>query len=202
MPSMRLAKLRHGAYYWSVADAADRMYHQGGEDLRRGLALFDEEWSNIQAGQEWVAQNAPYDDVAAEMCSFYANECASLIALRQHARIWINWLEAALAAAQRIGLDNAVAMHTGNLGAANAQLGETKQAIRYFRKHLALSRRNSSREAEQSAIANLGIMYRNCGQVRRAIRFFEKSLELAMELRNKAAEANALGNLGTAYAAV
>jgi tetratricopeptide (TPR) repeat protein len=196
------AKLRHAYYYWSVARAANEMYRQGGDNAQRGLTLFEAEWANIQAGQAWVSNSASCGVAEAEMCSFYADACPHLLELRQHSRVWMKWLEDAIDGAKHLGLRGMLASHTGNMGITYSNLGDTTHAVRYFRKHLALSRQNGNRSGQQSAISNLGIMYRNRGAVRRAIRFFEKSLAMALELGDKIGEGNAFGNLGTAYAVV
>lgn len=202
MQSLRQAKVRHALHYWRIARAADQMYQRDGQDLQLGLTLFDEEWSNIKAAQAWAAKNSETDTVAAEMCSFYANDCASLIELRQHALVWTRWLKEALVAAGLIGRANAIAIHTGNLGIAYSHIGKTDEAIRHFRKHLALSRQQRDQKGEQTALANLGIMYRNRGEVRRSIGFFKKSLTLALARSDQRAEGTALSNLGTSHAAL
>jgi hypothetical protein len=48
-------KKRHATLYKNVLAAAHDLYLQGSEALVRGLALFDLEWGNIQAGHAWVA---------------------------------------------------------------------------------------------------------------------------------------------------
>jgi hypothetical protein len=46
---------RHAMHYKDVLTAAQRLYNKGGAALLQGLALFDIEWGNIQAGHAWVA---------------------------------------------------------------------------------------------------------------------------------------------------
>ena len=49
---------RFATHYRDVLAAARDLYLEGGESLLRGLALFDLEWGNIQAGHAWVAAQA------------------------------------------------------------------------------------------------------------------------------------------------
>ena len=57
-PDRAAAQYRHAAHYETVLRAADELYRQGGEAIKRGLALFDLEWTNIQAGQAWAAAHS------------------------------------------------------------------------------------------------------------------------------------------------
>jgi len=45
------AKIRHARYYEEVLRRANDFYIKGGDALKKGLELFDFEWSNIQARQ-------------------------------------------------------------------------------------------------------------------------------------------------------
>src|SRR5205085_161184 len=47
-------QVRHAAHYCDVLRKTVTLYLKGGEALMRGLALFDVEWTNIQAGQSWA----------------------------------------------------------------------------------------------------------------------------------------------------
>jgi hypothetical protein len=82
MPSLREARLRHAAYYEQVLREANTFYKQGGEALQQGLALFDQEWANIQAGWVHAAHLSLEDDVAARLCNSYPGAGAFLLDLR------------------------------------------------------------------------------------------------------------------------
>jgi hypothetical protein len=50
----------------------DTLYLQGSETLANGLALFDLEWGNIQAGHAWVAaQSVEADESIAQLAITY-----------------------------------------------------------------------------------------------------------------------------------
>jgi tetratricopeptide (TPR) repeat protein len=151
------AQRRHAAHYRAVLALAGDLYEKGGEYLMRGLALFDLESPNIQAGQYWATAHADKDDEAARLCNSYPNAGAYVLALRQHPRRRIDWLEAALAAAQRLNDREAEGRHLGNLGIAYANLGEPRHAIEYHEKALAISREIGDKQSEGQNLGNLGI---------------------------------------------
>jgi predicted ATPase len=52
---------RHATHYGTVLSAADNLYLNGGDSVMRGLALFDLERANIEAGQAWATAGAAKD---------------------------------------------------------------------------------------------------------------------------------------------
>src|SRR2546425_1320704 len=117
------AQRRHAEHYKNVAAAANELYKRGGEWLRKGLALFDAEWGNIQGGQAWAAAHAGEDEAAAVLCSAYPDAGLYCLHWRLHPREQIRWREAALAAARQLGDRGAEGSHLGNLGLAYDGLG-------------------------------------------------------------------------------
>src|SRR5215212_6631212 len=95
---------------------AKELYKEGGESLPRGLALFDLEWGNIQAGHAWVAARADTADAEVDLLGMtYPDAGVYLLNLRQHSREWIRWLEIALAAARRLRHREGEGVALGNL---------------------------------------------------------------------------------------
>ncbi len=193
------AERRHAAHYVEVAEAADKLYLKGGEGVTRGLALFDAEWASIQAGQAWAAAHAPQSNDAARLCSAYPDVGAYCLALRQHPREQVQWLEAALAAARRVKNRAAEGVHVGNLGNAYADLGETRRAIEFYAQCLVIHREACDRRGEGQDLGNLGFAYRQLGETRRAIEFYENQLVITREIGDRRDEGAVLGNLGVAY---
>ena len=194
-----LAERRHSAYYEAVVREADRVYQQGGESLKQGLALFDGEWSNIEAGQAWAAARVENEDEAARLCSLYLDAGRSCLELRLPPRQRMGWLAAALAAARRLQDPSAEGRHLGNLGISCSELGETRRAIEFYEQSLAIERKIGSRRGESQVLCNLGIAYEDLGETRRAIEFYEQSLAIDREIGDRRGEGSALGNLGNAY---
>ena len=124
---------RFATHYKDVLAAANELYLEGGESLLRGLALFDLEWGNIQAGHAWVAAQADAADAdVARLGMTYPDAGVYVLDLRQHSRERIRWLEIALAAARRLKDREGEGAALGNLGIAYADLGETRRAIQFY----------------------------------------------------------------------
>jgi len=190
---------RQADHYVHVAADADQLLLQGGEGVLRGLGLFDQEWRNIQTGQSWAVARAGQDEGADRLASGYPDACVYCLDLRQHSRERLVWLEAALAAARRLRDLAAEAVHLGNLGLTNADLGETRRAIEFYEQRLAIAREIGDRRGEGNVLGNLGSAYADLGETHRAIKLYEQSLAIAREMGDQRGAGNALRNLGSAY---
>jgi len=199
LPAEDVAWGRMAAHYAQVARVANELYKQGGEDLLRGLRLFDLEWPHIRAGHDWAVRHAETDGEATRLCSAYPGAAVYCLDLRLSPRERIAWLEAAVKAARRLGDRAAEGRHLGNLGLAYAALGEVRQAIGYYEQALEIAREIGDRRGEGNRLGNLGLAYAALGEVRRAIGYYEQALEIAREIGDRRGEGNALGNLGAAY---
>jgi tetratricopeptide (TPR) repeat protein len=194
-----LSQGRHAAHYETLVRAANQLYLQGGEALQRGLALFDLEWSNVQAGQAWAAEHSERDEAAAQLCGAYPDAGVYCLALRQHPHEQIDWLEAAVTAARRLRDRRGEGSRLGNLANAYGTLGQTDQSIVCSEQALAIHREIGDRRGEGTALGNLGIAYANLGQVGRAIDYYQQALAIDREIGDRRGEGNRLGNLGNAY---
>ncbi len=193
----------HARHYKDVLAQADALYLKGGESLLLGLALFDLEWTNIQAGQTWAVATmarAPHDPQAAVLCNSFPNAGAYCVALRLYSRERIAWLAAAASAARRLKDRASEGSHLGNLGAAYADLGETRRSIAFFEQRLKIAREIGDRNGEGIALGFLGIAYAQLGETRRSVKFLEQYLAIVREIGNRRGEGIALVNLGIAYA--
>ncbi len=193
------AQRRHAEYYLKVLRAADDLYLQGGTSVQRGVALFDREWDNIQAGQGYAAAHAEQDDAAARLCTDYPDAGWDCLYLRRHPREQIAWLEAAVAAAQRLKDPAAEGRHVGSLGNAYYVLGQAERAIEHYEQALAIHREIGDRCGEEADLGNLGNAYADLGQVERAIEHYDQVLAIAREMGDRRNEGIWLGNLGIAY---
>jgi tetratricopeptide (TPR) repeat protein len=195
----KVADLQHAQHYLAVIRTAGYLYMQGGESLRRGLALFDLEWGNIQAGQSWAAQ-AESGGNAAMLCSdFPDGDGAYILGLRQHPRESIHWRESALAAARKLKRRSAEAAHLGNLGIAYDSLGEYGRAIEHYEQHLAIAREVGDRQGVGKDLGNMGNAYIGIGEYRRAAEYHEQALAIDREIADRRGEGQDLGNLGIAH---
>jgi tetratricopeptide (TPR) repeat protein len=192
---------RFATHYKDVLAAAKELYEEGDESLLRGLALFDLEWDNIQAGHAWVAaQTDTADADVTWLVMYYPEVGARVLNLRQHSREQIRWLEIALTAARRLQHREGEGVALSNLGLAYAHLGETRCAIQFYEKALLIDRELGDRRGEGVDLGNLGLAYFNLGETLRAIQFHEQKLAIDREIGYLRGEGIALGNLGNAYA--
>jgi tetratricopeptide (TPR) repeat protein len=194
-----LVRLRHAKHYLGVLSRAEAFYEAGGESITRGLALFDLEWGNIQAGQAWAAADLRNDHEAVRLRSDYAGSGVFILKLRQPPTEGILWGEAGLEAARTMQDRAAEGHHLANLGLAYYSLGEYRHAIVYHGQHLAITHDVGDRKGEGYALNNLGIAYYSLGDYRQAIECHEQNLTIARDVSDRKGEGYALGNLGTAY---
>ena len=94
--------LKHSTCYALLVCAANKTYRKGNEGVLHGLATFNIEWDNIEAGQRWAVVNAETNDSIARMCVDYALGCPDLLSLRLHPREQVLWLESALQCARHL----------------------------------------------------------------------------------------------------
>jgi len=194
-----LAKRRHALHYCRVLKQANESYLQGGVAATLGLAMFDIERQDIEAGWAWAAAEDERDEQASQLCMDYPNGGLYVLDLRHHPRERIRWLEVMLEAARRLKHRSSEGHALGNLGNAYEDLGETAKAIRYYEQVLAIARETGDRQGEGNAMGNLGIAYRTLGETRKAIEHHEQQLAIARETDDRRGEGGGLGNLGNAY---
>jgi tetratricopeptide (TPR) repeat protein len=192
-------RMYHSAHYLTVLGECDDLYLKGGEAIKSGMALFDAERRNIEAGQEWACHYVKGDGAAAGLCNKYPNAGVYVLYLRQHPRESISWLESALAAARQLKDRAFEGRHLGSLGSAHTAVGEMDEAIELFNQQLAIARETGDRNAEGSALGNLGSANLVIGEIRHAIDLFEQALTIFREFNDRRAEEMVLGNLGIAY---
>lgn len=196
---MNTGRQRFSAHYQSVLHEADALYEQGGEFLRRGLALIDLEWSNIQDGQVWAATHVDIDHAARELCNSYPDAGKYVLELRQRPRERIRWSEAALTAAQKLNQRNAAVRHLVALGDSYNDLSEVHHAIGCYEQALEIAREACDRRGEAEALSGLGAAHYLGGGLKRACDLHREALELFSRVGPRRREADSLGNLGLAY---
>jgi tetratricopeptide (TPR) repeat protein len=199
--SREIIAARHSSYYKDLLAAADDLYLQGGEGIQKGLALFDREEANINAGHAWSCKSLEVNSQAANLCMGYPDAGVYVIGLRLHPTQRISWLEEALKAARKLRNRGMEGVHLGNLGLAYAALGDAHRAIEYYEQHLTIAREIGDRRGEGADLGNLGNAYAALGDAHKAIEYYEQRLVIAREIGDRRGEGNALGNLGNAYAA-
>ena len=174
------ARARHAGHYGEVLARANELYLSGGAGVLQGLALFDAERVNIEAGHRWAVGSAGSRDDAAALVARYSDAGAYVLNLRLTPRQRIEWLDAALAACRRLGDRRGEGIALGNLGIAWAELGEARKAIGFYEQQLAIAREIGDRRGEGNALGNLGIAWADLGEAKKAIGFYEQQLAIAL----------------------
>lgn len=192
----------HATHYMIGLGAANRLYLEGGEAIIRGLALFDLERANIDAGHTWAEEQTVVDTDAMKLCIFYPSAGVNILNLRQHPHEWIRWMETALAAARKLKVRGSESGALGNLGVAYQELGETRRAIEFFEKALTVDREIENRRGEAAGLGNLGLAYAALGETKRAMEFYEQQLVIIREIGDRRGEGSALGNVANAHFAL
>ncbi len=175
-------KMRHARVYCDVLNAADDLYLKHGEKTFEGLALFDREWGNIQAGFAAVSARVDSDEHAAHLCSGYLAVGLNCPRLRQAPSERIAWFKAAVAAAQRLDDAPMEANHLGNLGLIYQTRGDLGLAEEMYRKVLKMEETLGRRESTAKAYCNLGLIFRARGELDEAERMVRKSLAIEEKL--------------------
>jgi tetratricopeptide (TPR) repeat protein len=192
------AEAHHALYFARLLDRAEALYRQGHAALRQGLALFDQEWPNIRAGQCWAAGRAEADDEAANLCISYPIRGRRLLELRRPSQERAAWLDAALRAARRLGLDEAETTLLLLLAQERAAQGQLEAAIAATRAALRLCRQSGDERRTALALAELSRLAREAGDYAGAIAAAEEGLAIQRRRADRAGERAALENLGLA----
>lgn len=200
-PERSACQQRHAEYYQSVLHEADALYEQGGEALKRGLALVDREWHNIEAGHTWATTNTEQDRAARELCSSYPDAGRYVLDLRQHPRERIRWCETALAAAVRLDRRKAESRHLLAMGKAYLHLSELQHALDCYQQALGITREHGDRGSEARALNGLGAAQYADNALDEARDNYQQALEVARAAEDQRGEAQALGGLGLVHSA-
>ena len=143
------AKKLHAGHYLKILDTADQFYRGGGEAYKAGLALFDLEWGNIQAGHAWSVEKAAQDESASHWCVDYPTAGSNIINIRLQPAQMIAWLEAAVESARRAGDRRSEGNWLSSLGNACREMGQVEQASVYLKQALEIFEEIKSPDAHK-----------------------------------------------------
>ena len=174
---------RMAEHYLNVLIAARTLYDQGGETLKQGLTLFDDEVENIQAGQSWAEAHALEERAAASLCCEYPLAGGAVLRLRLSPHERIHWCTVGLATARRLERSDVEGRLLAVLGLAHSELGENQQALEYFEQALAIFRKSRDRDGECSVLGDSGLTYVRLGDYPHAITCLKRARSLAHQTR-------------------
>jgi tetratricopeptide (TPR) repeat protein len=192
------AMMRYARHYTKVGDEADQLYLKGGDNVLRGLELFDRERIHIEAAYGWLAPK--HDEAAAALLiSLVKSVTHTGLALRFHPRQSVRWLEHQYEAARVTENRKAEGNALGNVGVVYMDLGEPRKAIGFYQQALTIDREIGDRRGESKDLGNLGTAHFHLGEPRKAIEYYQQSLVIEREIGDRRGESQDLGNLGVAY---
>ena len=199
MISHHYAHLRHAQYYATLLLNADQLYQDGDINVEKGLRLFDDNWRNIEIGQQWASLQSDIDEEAATLALEFPERGAHCLYLRQKPTERLLWLEKALyiAHAREFGLVEGALL--GKIGLALVEIGEYQKAIEYYSTRLELAERLNDLDGLGEGACNLGILYDSMNLLEPAQECFQYALGLAKKTSNQKITELASGNLGLVY---
>ncbi len=192
-------QMRHARVYCEVLAAADDLYLKHGDQTFQGLALFDREWGNIQAGFAGVSARASSDEDAARLCSAYLNAGVYCLQLRQSTDKRIAWLKSAVDAARGLEDNSMEAGHLGNLGNIFWRRGDLDDAEMMYRKALEIDEKLGRVEGMANAYGNLGTILQTRGDLDEAEKMHWRGLEIDEKLGRLEGMASTYCNLGNMF---
>lgn len=191
-------RYRHAMHYLVQASKADRLYQSGGDETLAGLRFFDACLPHLLHSWQWL--QVLHTPAALRWVSEFSSRLSTVLGLRIKPADRIELLERAVEAARQLGDRPGEGAHLGNLGLAQAELGQTRRAINCFEQALAICREIGDRRGEGAALGSLGSAYAALGQVGRGIKYQKRALAISRGAGDRRNEGANLGNLGSAYA--
>jgi tetratricopeptide (TPR) repeat protein len=196
--SQQLTHTKHrvAQYYLNKLRTVEATYQRGHEHSSYGLKLFDQEWSQSQQWQSWVADNYQANRDVASLCVQYPLASADVLMLRQTPQERIKWLQSGLKAARFLQDVQAETNYLYLIAAAHNDAGEMLQAEDSAEEALAQAVTIQDRRTTAHAYQLLGNLYRLTGKFALARGHFNQSLKLFRKLDDRRQVGKALDGLG------
>lgn len=199
MSNSREAAYRHAQHYETILRRLNSSYKRDGRTASGVLSKLTFEWNNIENGFQWAKENAPTDEAAAKLCSFYPNAGTYLLHLILPFPTRIHWLETGLDAARMTGDSALESFHLNNLGEAHYFAGNHLLARDYYRQAMAINLLLDDYRNLAQALANLGVVSAGLREYADARDYFEKALSIFIETGDRRGLATVYGDLGNTY---
>lgn len=156
---------RHAHHFLEVLKRVQLLYSAGGQHRLESLNTLAEEWTHIQAGQRWSADNLISDSDAAALCWRYAHDASDCLRVHLHGLECIRWRKDALDAAEKLGDLEWIALALSGLGWAFKDSSDYARAIECHTRHLRLARTHRRRDWECEALSALALAHHSLGPV-------------------------------------
>jgi tetratricopeptide (TPR) repeat protein len=162
----------------AVGDAFARHYAQKAQQYSEesdvtAQTLFERDWAAISKGQAIALERAP--DLDRELV-IYANACFSYLGARRDYRLLETWLEAGLAAAERLDEDADKALLALNRGIVAEHQQQWAEAAQWYRQ--ALDMPGAAPATRARACLELGIVAERQEQWAEAAQWYRQALDM------------------------
>jgi len=162
----------------AVGDAFARHYAQKAQQYSEesdvtAQTLFERDWAAIRKGQAIALERAP--DLDRELV-IYANACFSYLGARRDYRLLETWLEAGLAAAERLDEDADKALLALNRGIVAEHQQQWAEAARWYRQ--ALDMPGATPDTRARACLGLGDVAAAQQQWAEAVQWYRQVLDM------------------------
>jgi tetratricopeptide (TPR) repeat protein len=194
------AALRHARHYVEVLREVEKLYLQGYDDELRGLSFYDREAHNISGAMDWATARGEQDIAAVQVVNELPCAGPYVLSLRQPPETRIDWLQPALAAAQRLKDRRRESIHLGNLGVAFFDKGDFDAAAACQETALNIAKELDDRTGKAYALVILGNIYERQRKFHAAIEKHEEAQQILRDLKDRRAEGMTLGNIANAWA--
>ena len=173
-----MTEKRLATEFMNVLENAHSHIEKGNKEAIKGFRLFDLELENIKAGMEWSRKYFEKDKDAAQICSAYIENGASLISKRLSPSECIQWFEAAIKSAKQLGDKDIERNHLLNLGAQYVLLGKVQEATNTLQNAVSLCKKEGDSEGQITALQHLIKLNLHANNYALAINYLEESIEL------------------------
>lgn len=197
------AQFRLANYYLTKLRTIETTFKRGHEHSIEALAQFDQDWSQIKRWRAWAADHANEHDDIATIGTEYAQAGAEFFLLRLHPHERLEWLEAGLAAANRLGDTHAEMIHQLHLGRTYSYLGSVAYALRHTERAMALAQQLDDQIHLCRSLITLGGIYYGIDEYEKSRQTHEQALQIGIELGAKheiGTTFNGLGNVAFSQA--
>ncbi len=197
-PEKENTYLRYLRHYRDLWFGAERLFTQGGDDVERGLLLFDADYAHIKNAYQWGIENADtHPDVSPILKEI--PDFVYLARTRLHFNQQVQWFATFFKAAQKLGDRQNQNKSLGNLGAAYDALGEWHKGIDCYEQALEIAREIGDRQRQGFWLGNIGADYGTLGEWSKCVDYLQQALSIAREIGDRQREAFWLDNIGLVY---
>jgi tetratricopeptide (TPR) repeat protein len=194
---------RFARYLLDRTRQAERFFLKGGEDVTKGLQLWDQVKPDCFSVIEWLSARAPASREVAALCADLAEATWYLLEARRQTdgQVLARVVDIGLCAAAMLNDDRRRCVHLRHSGFLLIETAPTR-ADGLLDEALRISRTLGDREAEGIILGYKGRIHVRLGRNAEGLEALEESLRIARERKDDRQVEIALGRLGDAFVGI